>query len=96
MISSSVSELLLLDEVPTSPPAVMVEFDPMTYSVMEGGSVNIILTADRDFSLPFNVTLTSNSDEGRVRSLGMHACLHSCMLTCTSAQYSWAIYNTCA
>lgn len=47
-----------------SPPDVVVVFDPVMYSVTEGGSVDITLTADRDFSVPFNVTLSSNNDEG--------------------------------
>ena len=66
--------------VRSSTPAVIVQFDPTAYSVTEGGSVNIILTADSNFSVPFNVTLTSSSDEGRVYSLGMCACPHVCSL----------------
>lgn len=43
--------------------AVTVGFDPTTYSVTEGSSVDIMLRASSDFSVPFNVTLTSDSDE---------------------------------
>ena len=65
----------------------MVQFDPTTYSVTEGGSVNIMLTADSNFSVPFNVTLTSDSDEGRVRSLGcVPVYMHVLYALCTSIQ----------
>ena len=52
--------------VSTSPPAVTVGFDPTTYSVTEGGSVDVTLRASSNFSVPFNVTLTSDGDEGMV------------------------------
>ena len=73
-----------LMDILSSPSAVMVVFDPTTYSVTEGGSVNITLTTDSGFSVPFNVTLSSDSDEGRVA--WAWACLHACIHSCTSAQ----------
>ena len=51
-------------DISTSPPAVTVGFDPTTYLVTEGSSVDIMLRASSDFSVAFNVTLTSDSDEG--------------------------------
>lgn len=64
-----------------SPTDVVVQFDPASYSVLEGDSVDITLTADRDFSVPFNVTLSSNNVEGRL----MCMCIE-CMLVCMCVQ----------
>ena len=72
-----------------------VVFDPTTYSVTEGGSVNIMLTADSNFSVPFNVTLTSDSDEGRLAWVGVLVYIHTYVVithtyvyipTCTSVE----------
>ena len=67
--------------VSTSPPAVTVGFDPTTYSVTEGGSVDVTLRASSNFSVPFNVTLTSDGDEGMVAS--EYVCTYVCMCLCT-------------
>ena len=47
---------------------VVITFDPSTYTVMEGDSVQVFLMADRDFSEPFNVTVTSDNTEGERRN----------------------------
>ena len=47
---------------------VIITFDPSTYTVIEGGSVQVSLVADRDFSEPFNVTVTSDNTEGERRN----------------------------
>ena len=50
------------------PSDIVITFDPSTYSVTEGGSVQVFLVADRDFSEPFNVTVTSDNTEGERRN----------------------------
>ena len=62
--------------VSTPPPAMTVGFDPTAYSVTEGGNVDIMLRAGSNFGVPFNVTLTSDGDEGMVAS---EYVLYECM-----------------
>ena len=79
-------------DILSSPSAVMVVFDPTTYSVTEGGSVDITLTTDSGFSVPFNVTLSSDSDEGRVA--WACACLHACMYASLSLHHTHSMHVT--
>ena len=43
---------------------VSINFDPVSYSVMEGNSIEVFLTADKNSSVEFNVTVSSPNAEG--------------------------------
>ena len=45
---------------------VSITFDPSTYTVSEGNTVQVFLMADKDYSEPFNVTVNSVNTEGEV------------------------------
>jgi hypothetical protein len=42
---------------------VSINFDPVSYSVMEGNSTEVFITADKNFSVEFNVTVRSPNAE---------------------------------
>ena len=43
---------------------VSINFDPVSYSVMEGNFIEVFITADKNFSVEFNVTVSSPNTEG--------------------------------
>ena len=43
---------------------VSINFDPVSYSVMEGNLIEVFITADKNFSVEFNVTVSSPNTEG--------------------------------